>query len=54
MQTIQMHLSEKRKRFSQFSVAFFKSTWNFEHFQEEMALIAYEFPKIQTPKNVGI
>ena len=35
MQTIQMHLSEKQKTFSQFLCAFFKSTSNFEHFKKK-------------------
>ena len=52
METIQMHLSEKQKSFSQFFCAFFKSSSNFEHFQKKMTLIAYVFPKLQTPKNV--
>ena len=52
MQTIQMHLSEKQKKFSDFFSAFFKSTSNFEHFQTNMTLKAYVFPKLRTPKNV--
>ena len=52
METIQMHLSEKQKTFSQFLCAFFKSTSNFEHFQTKMTMIAYEFPKLQTSKKV--
>ena len=52
MQTIQMHLSRKQKTFSEFLCAFLKCTANFEHFQKKMTLIAYEFPKLQTPKNV--
>ena len=32
METIQMHLSQKQKYFSQFFSAFFKSALNFEHF----------------------
>ena len=34
METIQMHLSEKQKTFSQFFCAFFKYKSNFEHFQK--------------------
>ena len=52
MQTIQMHLSEKEKKFSEYFFAFLKSTSNFEHFQKKMTHIAYEFPKLGTPKNV--
>ena len=52
MHTIQMHLSQKQKIFSQFFFAFFESALNSEHFQRKMTLIAYVFPKIQTTKNV--
>ena len=52
METIQMHLSEKRKTFPQFLIAFFKSISSFEHFEKKMTLIAYEFPKLRTPRNV--
>ena len=52
MQKIQMHLSQKRKIFSQFFFAFFESPLNFEHFQKKMTLIAYVFPKLPTTKDV--
>ena len=52
MHTIQMHLSQKQKIFSEFFSAFFKSALNFEHFQKKMTLIAYVFPKLTTTKNV--
>ena len=52
MHTIQMHLSQKQKIFSQFFAAFFKSALNFEHFRKKMTLIAYVFPKLRTTKNV--
>ena len=52
MHTIQMHLSQKQKIFSEFLSAFFKSALNFEHFQKKMTLIAYVFPKLTTTKNV--
>ena len=52
MQTIQMHLSQKKKIFSDFFVAFFESAINFEHFQKQMTLIAYVFPKLPTMKHV--
>ena len=52
MQTIQMHLSQKRKIFSEFFGAFFESALNFEHFQKKMTLIAYVFPKLRTTKDV--
>ena len=52
MHTIQIHLSQKQKIFSEFSSAFFKSALNSEHFQTKMTLIAYLFPKLPTTKNV--
>ena len=39
MHTIQMHLSQKQKIFSQFFSAFFESALNFEDFQTKMTLI---------------
>ena len=47
-----MHLSRKQKSFFEFSCAFFESALNFEHFQTNMTLIAYVFPKLPTTKNV--
>ena len=52
MHTIQIHLPQKQKIFSQFFSAFFKSALNLEHFQKKMRLIAYVFPKLTTTKNV--
>ena len=52
MPTIQMHLSQKLKIFSQFSSAFFECALNFEHFEKERTFIAYVFPKIATTKNL--
>ena len=52
MQTIQIHLSQKQKIFSQSFSAFFESALNFEHFLKKMTLIAYAFPKLTTTKNV--
>ena len=52
MNTIQMHLSQKEKIFSEFFSAFFESALNSEHFQKKMTLIAYVFPKLPTTKNV--
>ena len=52
MQTIQLHLSQKQKIFSQFFSAFFESALNFEHFRKKLTLIAYVFPKLPTTKNV--
>ena len=51
MQTIQMHLSEKQKKISEFFCAFLKPTSNFECLQTNMTLIPYEFPKLRTTKN---
>ena len=49
---IQMPLSQKEKSFSQLFFVFFKSAFNFEHFQKNMTLIAYVFPKLRTPGDV--
>ena len=52
MHTIQMHLSQKQKIFSEFFSALFKSALNSQHFQKKMTLIPYVFPKLPTTKNV--
>ena len=52
METIQMHLSQKQKIFSEYVSAFFESALNFEHFQKKMPLMAYVFPKLPTTKDV--
>ena len=52
MQTIQMHLPQKQNIFSKCFSAFFESALNFEHFQKNMTLIAYVFPKLPTMKDV--
>ena len=52
MHTIQMHLSQKQKIFSQFLSAFSEPALNFEHFQKKRIFIAYVFPKVTTTKNV--
>ena len=44
-QPIQLKLSEKLNAFCQAFTAFLKSTFNFEHFEENLSLIAYVFPK---------
>ena len=54
MQTIQMHLSQKQKIFSELFCAFFEFVLNFEHFQKKTTLIAYVFPKLPTTKDVLI
>ena len=52
MQTIQMHLSQKQKNFSELFHGFLESTLNFEHFRKKMTLIYYVFPKLRAPKGV--
>ena len=52
MQTIQMHLCQEQKFFSEFFSEFFESALNFEYFQKKMTLIAYVFPKLPTTKDV--
>ena len=47
MHTIQIHLSQKQKIFSQFFFAFSESALNFEHFQKKMTVIAYVFANIK-------
>ena len=53
-QTIQMHLSQKPKILSELFCAFFEFVLNFEHFQKNMTLIPYVFPKLPTTKDVLI
>ena len=52
MPTIQMHLSQKEKTFSEFFSAFFKSALNSENFQKKRTFISYIIPKLLTTKNV--
>ena len=52
MHTIQMHLSQKEKIFSQFFSAFFESPLNSERFQKKRTFIAYIIPKLPTTKNL--
>ena len=47
-----MELSQKQKIFSEFFSSFFKSSFNLEHFQKKLTLIADVFPKLQNPKNM--
>ena len=52
-QPFRKQLSQKPKAFSEFLLAFSKSTLNFEHLQKkDMTLIADLFAKLRTPKNV--
>ena len=52
MHTIQMHLSQKQKIFSEFFSAFFVSALNSEHFQKKRTFIPYIIPKLPTTKNL--
>ena len=52
LQRIQMNLSQKQKKFYQLFCAFSKSTLIFLNFRAEMTLLAYVFPKLQTPEDV--
>ena len=52
MHTIQMHLSQKQKIFSECFSTFFESALNFEHFQKKLTLIAYVLPKLPTTENM--
>ena len=52
MHTIQMHLSQKEKKFSGFFSEFFESALNLKHFQKKRTFIAYVFPKLPTTKKV--
>ena len=52
MHTIQKHLSQKEKIFSQFFSAFFESALNSEDFQKKRTFIAYIIPKLPTTKNL--
>ena len=47
-----MKLSQKQETFSQISSALLKSTLNFEHFENNMTLIAHVFLKLGTPRKV--
>ena len=47
----QMNLSQKQKAFLQLFCPFLKCTLNFKHFQKKIALIAYVFRKVRTPKD---
>ena len=51
-QSIQILLSQKQNTFSEFFSTFFKFTLNFEHFQNNMTLIAHVVRKLPSPKNV--
>ena len=42
----------KKETFSELLCAFFKSTLNLEHFQKKVAVLAYLFLKLPSPKDV--
>ena len=48
MHTIQIHLSQKQKIYSEFFSAFSESASNFQHFEKKRTFIAYLFPKLPT------
>ena len=52
LQPIQILLSQKQENFSQFFSAFLKSTFNSEHFEKKINLIADVFSKLPSPKKV--
>ena len=52
MHTIQMHLSQKQKIFSEFFSAFLESALNSEHFKKKRTFIAYIIPKLPNTKNL--
>ena len=52
MQTIQMHLSQKEKIFSEIFSAFFESALNYKYFQKKMSFIVYVFPKLPTTEDL--
>ena len=47
---IQMHISEKSKKFSEFFAAFLKPKLNFENFEKKTTFTAFVFPKSWTAK----
>ena len=51
-QPIQMQLSQKQKRFSEFVSGPLKSGLRLQYFQQKMILISDVFSKLQTHKNV--
>ena len=51
-QPIQIELSQKQKKFSEFFLAFLKSILNFKDLSKKMTQIADVFPDIPPPKNM--
>ena len=54
MQQIQMQLYQEKNIFSEFFLAFLKSTLKFKHLPKNDALIAHVFGEIPVPKNLVI
>ena len=52
LQPIQILLSQKQKTFSEFFSGLLKCTFNFEHFQKKINLIADVFPKLPSTEIV--
>ena len=52
VQSIQIQLSQKENKFSEFFFAFLKSIINFKHITKKMTLIADVFWKITAPKTM--
>ena len=48
---IQIQLSDKRKTFTKFFVAFMETTLNFKQLKKKIMVITNVFPKLQTVKN---
>ena len=53
LQQLQTLLSEKRKTFSGYFIAFLKCAWNLQHFEKTMSVLAWLFPKLLFPKEVA-
>ena len=51
-QPVHMQLFKQQKVFSQFLAAFLKTISHFQHVRNEMFLIAYVFPKLETANPV--
>ena len=51
-QEIQMQVSQKQKKFSEFIFAFIKSILNFKNFPQKITLTADVLPDILSPKNM--
>ena len=52
VEPIQIQLSKKQKKFSEFFLAFSKSILNFKHLSKKKTQIADVFPDIPPPKNM--